>query len=228
MNIKKFNWLVLQNLNKFFRVSFFDEIYWKVRNCNGDWKDGQSYLQSVNHSHRQEILDIIGKKYNRGFSLLEVGCNSAPNLIAIQRAFPFTALSGVDINKKAIKEGQKNTQNIKLSVANADSLPFIDKSFDIVLLDAVLMYVGPDKILKVISEIKRVAREMIIIVDFHDNVGVDGKIDEKLGHWVRDYEAIFKDYKTEIKKIDRKLWDSWNWSRLGHFITIYLNEKKGT
>lgn len=226
MNLRKINWIIIQKLNKIFKTSIFDEIYWKYRNCRGDWGNSISYFDSLTHSHREAILEILGKRY-RYFTLAEVGCNSGPNLEAIRRRFPITHLAGIDINKKAIKEGRIKNPDISLLVAKVDKLPWPDKSFDVVLADAVLMYIGPDKIDKAIKEMVRVARDMIIIVDFHKEGGsTRGQIE--LGHWVRDYSALFKEHglKAELRKITKKEWKSRSWENLGHFITVNLNENE--
>jgi len=230
MNIRKINWLIIQKLNKRFRTTIFDEIYWRYRRCRGDWRDNKSYLDSVDHPHRKAILDIISTKYNRGFSLLEIGSNAGPNLIAIKSRFPFTRLAGIDINKKAVREGKK--EGLDIIWGKADKLPFKDNEFDIILADAVLMYIGPDKIAKVIQEMIRVAKNMIVIVDFHkqgsfvfSNMGFDTDNCIELGHWVRDYQILFETFglEAEVRETTKEEWPGYSWEKLGHYITVWMN-----
>jgi len=62
MNIRRLNWIVIQNLNRVFKTSIFDEMYWRHRNCRGDWgKEYKDYSESVSHSHRKKIIDILNK-----------------------------------------------------------------------------------------------------------------------------------------------------------------------
>jgi ubiquinone/menaquinone biosynthesis C-methylase UbiE len=225
MKLRQFIWEANQRLNKIFKTSFFDELYWKYRlNFEGDWKQGD-YKDSVDHPHREEIIkilksipDIFGK------SILEIGCNSGPNLIKIKNNFPMGQLAGIDISERAIKEGQRLLPEADLRVGTADKLPWPDKSFDVVLADAILMYIGPDKIQKVISEMIRVAKDMIIIVDFHYGNKIFGEVN--CGHWMRNYYKLFNlfDLKPEIKKITPEMWPSKMWSTFGHFITVNLDE----
>jgi len=227
MKLRQFIWEANQRLNKIFKTSFFDELYWKYRlNFEGDWKQGD-YKDSVDHPHREEIIkilksipDIFGK------SILEIGCNSGPNLIKIKNNFPMGQLAGIDISERAIKEGQRLLPEADLRVGTADKLPWSDKSFDIVLADAVLMYVGPDKIINTIGEMIRVAKDIIIIVDFH-NFGDDifGKING--GHWSRNYIKLFEKFGLKAKtiKITKEMWPSYTWEKYGYFIIVDLNEK---
>jgi len=226
MNIRKINWIIIQKLNKIFKHSWFDQIYWKYRACNGDWGENTNYLGSVFHSHRKPILDILKRGYQtRFFSVLEVGCNSGPNLIAIKKEFgQQVAVVGVDINIKAVKEGQK--KGLVIAQGTADNIPANANSHSVVLADAVLMYVGPDKINKAISEMITVARDMIIIVDFHKAGAPEGTIE--LGHWVRDYVELFRKHglKAQIRKITKKEWKSYSWEKLGHYIIVDLHDTK--
>ena len=213
-NLRKINWIIIQKLNKVFRTSVFDEIYWKYRSCKGDWNNG-SYWESVNHSHRKFLLKTIDKNK----SLLEVGCNSGPNLRLLK---DFNRCVGIDINKKAIEEGKKRGLDIRYG--KADKLDFDNKSFDYVLFDAILMYVGPDKIDKSIKEAIRVAREGIIIIDFHkEGFSSEGQIE--LGHWVRDYKKLFNKYglDSQITKITEEDWKSYSWEKLGNYIVVWIN-----
>lgn len=225
MNLRKFNWFVIQNLNKIFKTTIFDETYWRFRRCKGDWKEG-GYWESVDHPHRQVIIDILKKKYPDGnFSLAEIGCNSGPNLINLEQHFAFIPphTAGIDINCKAVEEGKE--QELNIQYGKADKLPWPDKSFDVALADAVCMYIGPRKIRKVIEEMIRVAKEMIVIVDFHKADGdVKGHIE--LGHWVRDYQALFAEYgyKAKLRKITKEMWPSYSWEKLGYFITVDLKK----
>ena len=213
MDLRKLNWIIIKTLNKIFQTSIFDEIYWKFRSCKGDWGKGTEYLDSINHSHRKAILDEVSE-FDRGFSLLEVGCNSGPNLLKILEKHPYTRLAGIDINRKAVERGQRT--GLDLKVGRADKLPYKDREFDIVLVDAVLMYIGPDKIRKVISEIGRMAKKKIIIIDFHKE-GVPAEGEVILGHWVRDYKKLLGN-QTRIRKLTKEEWDSYSWNKLGHLI----------
>ncbi|MCL5318532.1 MAG: class I SAM-dependent methyltransferase [Thaumarchaeota archaeon] len=154
-----------------------------------------SYL-ATDHPHRELILKRVSG-YAPFESLLEVGCGSGPNLLLLAKAFPDAAFRGVDINPNFVKAGNKwvkenGVSNVSLLVGKADDLVgFPDKSFDIVLTDAVLIYVGPDKIRKVLADAVRIARRAVILVEWHspDASNLLGVYER---HWVRNYEALLK------------------------------------
>ena len=83
---------------------------------------------------------------------MEVGCSAGVNIYVISQAFPGVKLYGIDINKRAIEEGKKQFErmgmsNVFLYTGKADKLKrFDDKSKDVVFTDAILMYIGPEKI----------------------------------------------------------------------------------
>ena len=104
-------------------------------------------------------------------------------------------------------------------MGNADNLQFADNSFDVIITDAVLIYVNPDKIKKVKSEFLRVAKKGIIMAEFQiDDWDGDGHI--SLLHWTRDYRKLFKENKVEIQRLDN--WDNFKWDTLGVIATIKL------
>ena len=218
--MRKIIWRINKFLNKTIKVSLFDELYWKFRkDFTGDWKQG-GYWESKDHPHRKIVLDTLEKEGNAHFTLAEVGSNCGPNLEVIRRKFPYTGLSGLDISKKAVEEGRG--RGLDLTEGKADMLPWKDKSYDYVLADAVLMYIGPDKILKVIEEMLRVTKKKVIIIDFHKkNANPLGEVE--VGHWVRDYESLFAKYGLQVKvrKITEEEWPgSYSWKKLGYLITV--------
>jgi hypothetical protein len=84
------------------------------------------------------------------------------------------------------------------------------------------MYIGPDKIKKVVSEMERIAKKAIILVEHHSEeksaLGIYNK-----GSWLRDYKKLFQPYSSKIKltKISPKVWGG-NWSEFGYIIEIQL------
>ncbi len=100
------------------------------------------YWESQQEPYRSFVLGRV-RAYSFG-SILEVGCNSGPNLAVLARERPGARMVGVDINAASIHEGsrllaEEGIANITLLVLKADELTrFPDKSFDIVLLPGAL------------------------------------------------------------------------------------------
>ena len=126
---------------------------------------------------------------------------------------------------------QEGISNVKLLESKADELrQFRDKSFDVVFTDAVLIYIGPDKIKKVIKEMIRTTHRALILVEWHsfepesnDPYGL-GVYHFKC--WKRDYIALLKQYVREEQihatKITEDIWPEENWKKIGAVIEVIM------
>jgi len=211
-----------------------------------DWRDNQhsgqnddwvlSYWESQNHPHRVFLLDKIAE-FSPVSSILEIGCNCGPNLQLITQRFPGAEICGIDINPVAIKEGRElfaaaGISNVQLSVAKADELKsYPDKNFDVVFSDAVLIYIGPDKIQKTIKEMLRVSRKGLILVErhcFEPDKDPHGTGIRSHDLWQRDYTALLKQYipqeRIQITRVTADMWPDAGWQRNGAFIKVGLSD----
>lgn len=137
--------------------------WWARRNI--DWQ--KEYSETWNHPHRYFITANL-LQMNWG-SLIEIGCGSGPNLINIVRNTKGKQIGGVDISPQAIETARKTFKNAVLSVGPGDDVFMSDKSSDIILSDMMLIYVGPRKINRYIQEMKRLARNYIVLSEFHSS-----------------------------------------------------------
>ena len=133
--------------------------YWEDRKI--DWN--QAYMSTWDHPHRQMLVDIL-KKLKWG-SLFEVGCACGPNLVKIVKEIPNVQVGGTDVSSDAIDLAKKTFQSAYLTVGSADDILMSDDSTDIVLTDMTLIYVS--QIDKAIKEIKRVARNYVLLCELH-------------------------------------------------------------
>ena len=203
-----------------------DKLYWKNRPLDDpkrDWNYGSQnwvfdYFCSALHSHRKVIIQEL-RKLQPIRSVLEVGCNIGPNLLRVQDEFPKAKLAGVDINEFAINEGKKLLPEVDLRVSDLDKLPFKNKSFDYVIADAVLIYVDSTKINQVIREMNRVCKKGMILVEWHNEESVTGKVQEY--HWCRNYKVLLEEfgYKVEVQRITKENWNTKKWFTLGRVYT---------
>ncbi len=193
--------------------------YWEKRTKDspGDWADGKNFLESyrasVSHPHRQLIIGALKEMPFR--NLLEIGCCNGPNLINIRLNFPLAFLKGEDINREAINDAAKYLQ-AEFDVIKLPEIAASDKSYDVVLADAVLMYV--EDIDKALQEMKRVARKTVIIFDWFT------EDERKINHsYTRDYKKRLKDLGfTNIQIKPLLTWPSENWIKYGRFITAQV------
>lgn len=214
-----------------------EENYWVTRHLRkgDDWGDKKKdwvrgYWDSRDHSHRSFLLNRICRFSPS--SILEIGCNCGPNLYLLAKKSPSKEIVGIDINPLAVQKGnewlmQEGISNVKLLVGKADDLrQFQDKSFDVVFTDAVLIYVGPDKIKKVMGEMLRVARKAMVFLEWHCWGSKCNPLGVYVGHWARDYVALLKDFipegKVEVTKLPKELWPDQNWQRWGAVIEVIM------
>ena len=218
---------------------------WATRHLRkgDDWGKGsddwiKSYWNSKDHPHRQFIIETISK--HNPSSILEIECNCGPNLHLLAKKFPDAEIKGIDINSVAVQNGnewlaQEGILNVELSVGKADELrQFQDRSFDVVFTDAVLIYVGPDKIKKVMKEMIRITRRVLIFMERHrfepDHKDPYGLGVYYLGCWKRDYVALLKQFVREesihITKITEDIWPDKNWKRWGGIIEVTIINNK--
>lgn len=218
----------------------FQEWIWKNRGLFYDFKDAKSgFLDSVNAVNYPHRIFLISRilSYSPIGSVLEVGCDSGLNLCLLATKNPGIKFYGIDINIKAIEEGKSiikdmGINNVFLSSGMADSLgSFGDKSIDVVFTDAVLIYVGPDKIHDVINEMIRVARKAIILIEWHREQHTPDDREHIHGHWVYDYQLLLSKYSpsdgVRTTRITRELWDNDEWSSLGYVIELNVERLQG-
>lgn len=193
--------------------SITDEWYWWFRHILGNKKWAKTSLT-------RESLESIGMKNFAGHiatyapfqNVLEIGCASGSNLIVLARQFPNTRFYGIDVSAHAIQYGQKYIEahyirNISLSTGKAEDLGnFSDKSMDIVFTSAVLLYVDPHKIRVVLKEILRVAKKVIVLMEWNTNEEHSIYDD----HWAHNWKNFFGELgemNVRLTKLNPDPWD---------------------
>lgn len=109
--------------------------------------------------------------------ILDVGCGTGSVIQFLQK---FGAPEGIDISEEAVRFCQKRGIS-KVSVGNASSLPYKDKSFDFVIASDLLEHIEDDVI--AIQQMHRVLKKggfLIITVPAHKFLWSEH--DEALGH----------------------------------------------
>lgn len=194
--------------------------YWINRSATDparDWGYGEAtwikdYVKSVDHPHRDLILEAL-KKLDWSY-LLEVGCNAGPNLIKIRARYAEQALAGIDLNTEAVEEARHQLDPaVDLRVGSVLALPYRAGAFDVVLADAVLMYLPPEDIDQALAEIDRVASKAVILVERF------AETDQVVGHvWGRNYGLLLSQlgYTVQELPITEKTWPtSQSWIKYG-------------
>lgn len=212
--------------NKIFGT-IIDEFYWRFRHIF-DKKWAQNYISQTSISSPHRI--ILVKKISSFFpfdSVLEFGSASGPNLYLLAKKFPEVKFYGIDISKKAIKTGKEyfkkeGIKNIFLEIGKIENLrKFQNKSIDVIFTDAVLIYVGPDKINFAIKEMLRIAKKAIILCEQHSELPSLIYKDR----WIYNYKFLFgnsiPEDKIKISKVSSEDWKG-EWEKSGYIIEIIL------
>ncbi len=199
---------------------------WKTRHFykGRGWAEG--YLRSTNHPHRVQIVEAVSSFYPFK-TVLELGCSAGPNLLLLAQKYPEAWFIGIDINASAIRKGNEflhssNIKNISLSTGKVDALSrFADNSMDVVFTDAVLMFVGGDKIYNVLKEMGRIASKGLIFNEYHSGEVNCHKYDG--GRWVHNFDKILRScFPVASIQFKKSIFSGGAWDSYGTLITVTL------
>jgi SAM-dependent methyltransferase len=202
-----------------------NEFIWASRAISA----GKDYSGAEGEPHRRALLERISA-FSPLNSVLEIGCGTGLNLYLLSKRFPDARLEGIDINSGSVEHGnaffkQQGIQNVKLTIGKADRLGFEDKSFDIVLTDAVLMYIGPDKIKEVVREMIRVTRKTMILNEWHSFEHDFDPLGSYVGHWARNYVTLLEEFIPQerisaVRHQNGLFINDENWQKWGAIIEV--------
>ncbi|MPR35420.1 class I SAM-dependent methyltransferase [Salmonirosea aquatica] len=137
-------------------------------NTEGD----QWYLRNKEHyslSKQEESLLIKSLKTIEAApaQVLEIGCSNGTRLNDLQHSFG-SECHGVDPSSVAIEEGNTHFPALRLQVGTADSLPFQDNQFDLVIFGFCLYLCDRRDLFKIAAEADRCLMDggLLAITDF--------------------------------------------------------------
>jgi ubiquinone/menaquinone biosynthesis C-methylase UbiE len=115
-------------------------------------------------------------------SILEVGCSNGWRLAALRSAYS-AICCGIDPSAESIKEGKALFPDISLEQGTADSLPFNEDMFDLVIFGFCLYLCDRKDLFKIAHEADRVLKDKgyIAILDFHPTFPYRNKYKHLLG-----------------------------------------------
>jgi ubiquinone/menaquinone biosynthesis C-methylase UbiE len=123
---------------------------------------------------RHTLLPLIERAGLKEFSVLDVGAGSGELLRVIagwaRETQRRAALVGLELNERSaesILEESKEFAEINSVRGDALRLPFADKSFDYAICSLFTHHFKDDGVVAVLSEMSRVARRRLFIIDLH-------------------------------------------------------------
>ena len=117
------------------------------------WQTQYYHLRRFNEVTK--LLTFLGK-ISKGDHIIDIGCGRG----IYQKALRKSIYLGCDLNGQNLKRAVK-APNAEYVCADANHLPFIDNSFDIVLCSEVLEHL--DSPLKTVKELARASKKMIVL-----------------------------------------------------------------
>lgn len=172
--------------------SFMHRVIWRNRHLlKKNWATG--YLGTLNDPHREQLANLV--LCDDVESVCEFGCGSGANLFHLKQSNPRLRALGLDLNREAIRTARafalsKGLTQLEFAVADINNLgdKFSPDGYDVVLIDAVLMFVAPSEIMGVIQRARSIAKKKIVLHEYHCEGAFDGRFEG--GRWMYDYSAI--------------------------------------
>lgn len=129
------------------------------------------YWESVADPHRGWMLQAVAA-LGGAASLLEIGCQSGPNLRILRNYYPNMRLMGLDVNELALQTGRRLFEDegltgvdLRVGTVPGALAAVPDDAFDIVLSVYTLAYQNPEDIVQTLGECLRVARRALILIE---------------------------------------------------------------
>ncbi len=168
---------------------FLNRLFWEKM---GGEKYAKKMESSERHLLAQKRIEEILKNIEFD-SLLEIGCGTGENLNYLKEKFPDKTFVGCDFSKSQLKKASRFP--LRFDYANAENLPYADKSFDVILTIGCLVHIP--KMDKVEKEIQRVGKKYLIILEEDFMTAPTEWIMKWAGsgwHFFHDYRNLFKEF----------------------------------
>ncbi|HOX22617.1 MAG TPA: class I SAM-dependent methyltransferase [Elusimicrobiales bacterium] len=223
--MKKLLWKLRAFLETKVLKTSLSSAIWRLRHiyAGRDWL--QKYKESISHSHRDYLADML-LDMGPFESLVEAGACVGSNLYVMAKRYPDSKFCGVEINPAAVAEGnawlrESGLENVRLvqgDIAAHEACCL--GGCDLVLTDAALMYIGPEKIEAALLGLRKLARRGMLLNEWH----CKGRSRYLDGHWMHDYaglaDKLFPGARLEFKKTPPGMWHDDNWDTAGGVLLV--------
>lgn len=146
-----------------------------ARKFGKEFFDGDRKYGYGGFSYRPKYWQGVVKDFRNYYhltknsSVLDVGCAKGFMLYDLMRLIPGINICGIDISSYAVKHAKEEVRPY-LKVADAKSLPFGDKSFDLVISINTIHNLALSDCMKALKEISRVSKtHAFVTVDAYRN-----------------------------------------------------------
>lgn len=168
------------------------ERVWRRRGGD-DWVAG--YWADDHSPRRDRLIEALRRTFGAPSSVLDIGCNAAPNLRRIAAEFPACHLAGFDINEEAIAGARLRFADAGIAAdltvgSYYDILPATPSdSTDVVISSFALAYVPPANLPAVLDDLVRIAVRGLVLAEPHalDRQRAAGVLTVPWYDWRHDY-----------------------------------------
>lgn len=159
-------------------------------------------------------------------SVLELGANIGVNLAAINRLLPNAETSGVEINKKAIKDLKKNIKKGK--TYHQSILDFkVDYQRDLVFTKGVLIHLNPAVLPEIYKKMYKASKKYILVAEYYNPTPVEIEYRGNKGFlFKRDFAGELLETFKDLKLVDYGFVYKRDNNFSGADISWFLLEKK--
>lgn len=189
--------------------------------------------RELSGSERGTLIRAIADRYPFG-SLLEVGCSFGQNFHLLARQYPRTVFVGLDNDagrvaagaQLLIERGLTNAVLVEGDMRNLSS--FGDRSFDLVICSAALLYIAPEEIEAVLQSLWRLANRSLLLMEQVAAVGPGETAPDTYHpaaggmppHWQRDYGRLLGELAARqpgegtqltLTKVEAPRWPTERW-----------------
>jgi len=221
------------------------KIFWK-QHWRGYWQNELELQRrllkdrapsDIRESERAVLTEAIAEAYPFG-TLLEPGCSYGQLFHTIAPIFPEARMLGIDPDTQRIDGArdalmQAGFRNASVQVGRAEDLSmFADRSFDLIVTSAALLYIEPNSIERTLNGFLRVAKKKLLFLEQHIDsekavLGIPGPLRPgEPAYWLRDYRRLLKlfmpENKVTIEPVPNPLWQTEQWKQHGCLITADL------
>ena len=181
----------------------------------GDFGDSyikrNSSLDQVNEIYKkqtgitqEEIFKEFFEPFKRDISIIELGCNIGLKL-SILKKMGFVNLTGVEINKNALKEAQQNNPEINFIQSSIEEFNPNQEKFDLVFTSGVLIHISPLSINQIIKKIINLSRNHIFGFEyFSENLVEINYRENQESLWKQNFPALFQKQSPDLQLIKDK------------------------
>lgn len=139
------------------------ELFWQKKYAKNYIKKNYTF-----DDHKGSIAwrKMLSKCDNENLNILECGCNIGRNIRQIQKAYPKSISSVIEINSDALDICKSNNQIKKSYSGSLFDCDFKPNQFDLVFTMGVLIHISPDNLLNAMTKIKSWSKKYILFGEY--------------------------------------------------------------